>query len=146
MSFLSWLFNLVISSLRSPFAISVFIQFDLVSVFVKTIFGVSTIFLADAFQGSPSLFILLDQCEIKSSTIFRPIRMVSTDSAISSIYFMQSSLQINQSISLLGPAIQPSTEISTCSFNFLITFLLLFIYVRTNLVTFELKMASRHII
>src|SRR5207249_6892777 len=102
--------------------------------------------LANAFQGSPSLFILLDQCEIKSSTIFRPIRMVSTDSAISSIYFMQSSLQINQSISLLGPAIQPSTEISTCSFNFLITFLLLFIYVRTNLVTFELKMASRHII
>src|SRR6476469_1100679 len=125
MSFPSWLFNLLISSLRSPFAISVFIQFDLVRVFVKTIFGISIIFLANAFQGSSDLFDLPDQCEINSSTIFRPMIMVSTDSAISSIYFIHSSSQINQSISLLGPAIQPSTEISTCSLNFLISLLLL---------------------
>src|SRR5919106_3466319 len=82
MSLPFWLFILLTSSLRSPVAISVFIHLDLFSVLVNTTFGVSIIFLANAFQGSSGLFIISNQKEMKTSVIFRPRRMVSTDSVI----------------------------------------------------------------
>src|SRR5437867_9905328 len=115
------LFNLKISSVMSPVAISVFIHFDLSSVLVNTTFGVSIIFLANACQGSSGLFITSDQKEIKRSVIFRPRRMVSMDSNNSYAYLMclSSESPTIQSISPLGPAMQPSMDICTCSFNFL---------------------------
>src|SRR4051812_20330043 len=56
--------------------------------------------------------------------------MVSTGSCNLSSYslsFLSHEKSI-QSISLFGPAMQPSTDIATCSFNFLIAFLLSTIY------------------
>ncbi len=74
--------------MRSPVAISVFIHLDLFSVLVNTTFGVSIIFLENAYQGSSGLFIASNQEEMKTSVIFRPRRMVSTDSVILLAYFI----------------------------------------------------------
>src|SRR6188472_3793802 len=126
----SWLFKFVISSFRSPVAISVFGHSDLVSDLVKTIFGVFIIFLANVYQESSGFFTKLDQVVIKSSVIFLPKRIVSTGSCNLYSYSRNFSSQVKsiQSISLLGPAIQPSMDIPTCSFNFLIALLLSLIY------------------
>src|SRR6478735_2540418 len=103
-----WLFILLTSSMRLPVAVSVFIHLDLFSVLVNTTFGVSIIFLAHAYHGSSGLFITSDQKEMKPSIIFRPRRMVSTDSVILYAYFMVSSSESPtiQSISPFGPAMQ----------------------------------------
>src|SRR5215208_7713732 len=63
---------------------------------------------------------------MKTSVIFRPMRMVSTDSVILLTYFKSSSSRSPtiQSISPFGPAMQPSTDICTCNLNFLNTLLL----------------------
>ena len=117
---------LLTSSMRLPVAISVFIHLDLFSVLVNTTFGISIILLANAFQGSSGLFITSNQKEMKTSVIFRPRRMVSTDSVILLSYFRSSSSKSPtiQSISPFGPAMQPSTDICTCSLNFLNSLLL----------------------
>src|SRR5215213_5211647 len=105
-SFPSRLFNLLTSSVRSPVAISVFTHCDLFSVLVKTTFGISIILLANAYQGSSGLVITSDQYEMKPSVIFRPRRIVSTDSVNPFTYSLSlsSQFQTNQSISPLGPA------------------------------------------
>src|SRR5215204_6090296 len=61
---------------------------------------------------------------MKTSVIFRPRRMVSIGSCNLNVYFMSSaSLSPTiQSISPFGPAMQPFTDIFTCSLNFLILY------------------------
>jgi len=83
----------------------VFVQCDFFSVFVKTTFGVSIIFLANAYHGSSGLVITSDQYE-KPSVIFLPRIIVSTGSVNLNTYFLSLSSQFEmiQSISPLGPA------------------------------------------
>ena len=84
----------------------VFVQCDFFSVFVKTTFGVSIIFLANAYHGSSGLVIRSDQYETKPSVIFRPRIIVSTGSVNLNTYFLSLSSQFEmiQSNSSLVPA------------------------------------------